>query len=120
MAAHGLSLVVASGGYSSIWCGGFSLWSPLLLWSMGSRACGLNRDLLRPGVEHASPVLPGRFLTTGPPGESSASFLQKAFLCPRAQQVRADLFVSLMRDRSDKRRVSGAHNLSQSAVIPSV
>ena len=25
VAAHGLSLVVASGGYSSLWCAGFSL-----------------------------------------------------------------------------------------------
>ena len=31
-----LSLVVASGGYSSLWCMGFSLWW-LLLWSAGSR-----------------------------------------------------------------------------------
>ena len=32
-----LSLVVASGGYSSLWCAGFSLRWLLLLWSMGSR-----------------------------------------------------------------------------------
>ena len=35
--ACGLSLVVASGGYSSLWCAGFSLWWLLLLQSMGSR-----------------------------------------------------------------------------------
>ena len=38
IAAHGLSLVVASGGYSSLRCTGFSLQWLLLLRSMGSRA----------------------------------------------------------------------------------
>ena len=118
VAAQGL--VVASGGFSSLRCVSFSLWPLLLLWSMGSSAHGLNMDLLRPGVEPVSPVLLGRFLTTRPPEKSSASFLQKAFLCPTAQQLRADLFISLMRDRSDKRTVSGSHNLSQFAVIPSL
>ena len=37
LAARGLSLVVASRGYSSLRCMGFSLWWLLLLWSMGSR-----------------------------------------------------------------------------------
>ena len=37
VAARGLSLVVASGGYSSLWCVGFSLRWLLLLWSTGSR-----------------------------------------------------------------------------------
>ena len=38
---HRLSLVAASGGYSSLWYMGFSLpW--LLLWSKGSRAHGLH------------------------------------------------------------------------------
>ena len=42
IAAHGLSLVVASGGYSSLWYTGFSLqW--LLLWSMGARAHRLQQ-----------------------------------------------------------------------------
>ena len=36
---------------------------------MGSRARGLNRDLLRPGVEPASPILSGKFFTTEPPGK---------------------------------------------------
>ena len=35
-----ISLVVASGGYSSLRCAGFSLWWLLLLWSMGSRHAG--------------------------------------------------------------------------------
>ena len=37
-----LSLVVASRGYSSLWCAGFSLWWLLLLWSMGSRRVGFS------------------------------------------------------------------------------
>ena len=37
VAARGLSLVVVSGGYSSLWCVGFSLWWLLLLRSTGSR-----------------------------------------------------------------------------------
>ena len=40
VAAHGLSLVAASGGYSSLLCAGFSLWWLLLLQSMGSRRVG--------------------------------------------------------------------------------
>ena len=49
VAVRGLSLVAAGGGYSSLWCAGFSLWWLLLLQSMGSRhagsvvvACGLQ------------------------------------------------------------------------------
>ena len=38
--ACGLSLVVASGGYSSLWCTGFSLQWLLLLQSMASRHAG--------------------------------------------------------------------------------
>ena len=37
-----LSLVVASGGYSSLWCAGFSLRWLLLLRSTGSRRAGFN------------------------------------------------------------------------------
>ena len=40
--ARGLSLVVASGGYSSLWCAGFSLWWLLLLQSTGSRHTGFS------------------------------------------------------------------------------
>ena len=39
---HGLSLVAASGGYSLLWCAGFSLWWLLLLRSMGSRCAGFS------------------------------------------------------------------------------
>ena len=41
-AAHGLSLVAASGGYSSLWCAGFSLWWLLLLQSTGCRRAGFS------------------------------------------------------------------------------
>ena len=40
--AHGLSLVEASRGYSSLQCVGFSLWWLLLLRSMGSRCMGFS------------------------------------------------------------------------------
>ena len=42
VAAHGLSLVAASGGYSSLWCAGFSLQWLLLLPSAVSRHSGFS------------------------------------------------------------------------------
>ena len=42
VAVHGLSLVVASGGYSLLWCTGFSLRWPLLLQSTRSRRVGFS------------------------------------------------------------------------------
>ena len=42
VAARGLSLVVASRGYSSLRCAGFSLWWLLLLRSTGSRCTGFS------------------------------------------------------------------------------
>ena len=42
VAAHGLSLVAASGGYSSLRCAGFSLRWLLLLRSTGSRHVGFS------------------------------------------------------------------------------
>ena len=42
VAVHRLSLVAASGGYSSLRCAGFSLRWLLLLWSMGSRHTGFS------------------------------------------------------------------------------
>ena len=42
VAAHGLSLVVASGGHCSLRCMGFSLRWPLLLRSTGSRHAGFS------------------------------------------------------------------------------
>ena len=42
VAVRGLSLVAASGGYSSLQCAGFSLRRPLLLRSTGSRLTGFS------------------------------------------------------------------------------
>ena len=91
---HGLSLVVASGGYSFLRCAGFSLWWLPLLQSTGSRcvgfsSCGLQAlecrlssccsqayllhgmwDLPGPGLKPMSPALAGGFLTTAPPEKS--------------------------------------------------
>ena len=50
IAAHGLSLVAASGGYSSLWCVGFSLQWLLLLWSTGSRHMEFNNCGTRASV----------------------------------------------------------------------
>ena len=76
-----LSLVVASGGYSTLRGAGFSLRWLLLLRSMGSRhvgfsSCGTRAQLLHgmwnlpgPGLEPVSPAMAGGFLTTAPPGK---------------------------------------------------
>ena len=88
-----LSVVVVSGGYSSLWCAGFSLWWLLLLRGTGSRHAGFSScghglsscvtraqllcgmwDLPRPGFETVSPVLAGGFLTIVPPGKPSLLF----------------------------------------------
>ena len=85
VAVHGLSLVVAKGGYSLLRCTAFSLRWLLLLRSMGSRctgfsscgmlalerrlsSCGAQAQLLRsmwdlpgPGLEPMSPALAGGF-----------------------------------------------------------
>ena len=42
VAARGFSLVATSGGYSSLWCAGFSLRWLLLLRSMDSRRAGFS------------------------------------------------------------------------------
>ena len=97
VAARGLSLVEASGGYSSLRCTGLSLRWLLLLRSMGSRrtgfsscgswalehrfsSCGARAQLLHgtwdppgPGLEPVSPALAGGVLTTAPPGRSHDS-----------------------------------------------
>ena len=104
VAARGLSLVAASGGYSSLRCAGFSLRWLLLLRSTGSRrvgfsscgsralecrrsSCGSRAQLLRGmwdlpgrGLESVSPALAGGFLTTAPPGKSLPYSLDRAFL----------------------------------------
>ena len=86
VAAHRLSLVAASRGYSSLWCMGFSLqW--LLLLSTGSgrtgsvvvahrlscsAACGIFLDQ---GSNLCPLHWPAGSLTTAPPGKSHISFL---------------------------------------------
>ena len=42
VAVRGLSVVAASGGYSSLWCAGFSLLWFLLLRSTGSKRVGFT------------------------------------------------------------------------------
>ena len=94
VAVHGLSLVSARGGYSSLRCSGFSLQWLLLLQSTGSRQAGFSScgsravelrlsswgaqawllrgmwDLTGPGLEPVFPALAGGFLTMVPPGKS--------------------------------------------------
>ena len=101
---HELSLVAASGGYSSLQCAGFSLRWLLLLWSMGSRctgfssfgsravehrlsSCGARAWLLcgmwglpGPGLEPVSPALAGGFLTTTPPGMPNRYILNECLV----------------------------------------
>ena len=96
-----LSVVAASGGYSSLQCVGFSLRWLLLLQSMGSRhagfhscgsralecrlsSCGARASLLhglwelpRLGLEPLSPASAGGFLTTVPPGKPFPPFKNK-------------------------------------------
>ena len=52
VAAHGLSLVVVRGGYSSLRCAGFSLLWLLLLRSTGSRRAGFSSCSMR-AIERA-------------------------------------------------------------------
>ena len=85
VAVHRLSLVVASGGNSSLRCVGFSCYEA---WALGTRAsvvvaqklssCDSRAsllcfmwDLLGPGIEPVSPALAGGFLTTAPPDRKS-------------------------------------------------
>ena len=99
VAARRLSLVAASGGYSSLRCTGFSLRWLLLLRSRGSRhmgfsscgsralerrlsSCGARAQLLHgmwdlpgPGLKPVSPALAGGFSTTVPPGKSLSAFI---------------------------------------------
>ena len=94
VAVRRLSLVAASGGYSSLRCAGLSLrWLPLL-WSTGSRCAGLSNcvsralehrlssrgtcaqllrgtwDPPRPGLEPVFPALAGGLPNTAPLGKS--------------------------------------------------
>ena len=105
-AAQGLSLVVASRGYSSFRCTGFSLWWLLLLQStavgVGFRSCGLQAWLLHDtwdppalGIELVSPALPA-FPSTVPPRKYDSHFLNEeteAFIqgCTANKQQNHDL-----------------------------
>ena len=89
---HRLSLVVASGGYSSLRCAGFLFLWLLLMRSTGSRhasfsSCGTRAQLLRgmwdvpgPGLEPMSTALAGRFSTTAPPGKSPQAYFLEAVM----------------------------------------
>ena len=86
LVAHGLSLIVMSGGYSLLWCMGFSLHWLLLSQSTVSRCLGFSScgiwaqllhgmwNLLEPGIEPRSPALVGGFLSTVLPGKSQNIF----------------------------------------------
>ena len=84
VAPCGISLVVASEASLQLWCMNFLLLRLLLLWSTGSRACGLSSCGVWgppwPAIEPLSPALLGKFLTTGPPGKPRKSFLNYNFL----------------------------------------
>ena len=88
VAARRLSLVAASGGYSLLWCVGFSLWWLLLLRSTGSRStgfssCGARAQLLcgmwdppGPGLEPVPPGTGRRILNRSATREIPISFLK--------------------------------------------
>ena len=87
VAVHGLYLVAGSGGYSSLWCTGFSLLWLLFLQSRGSgrvgsvvvahrpscsAACGILSS--GPWIKPTFPASAGGFVTTVPPGKSLPCF----------------------------------------------
>ena len=96
VAVLGLSLVVVSGGYSTCCMWASRCGCPLLLQSMGPRACRLQQlqrllssraqaqclwlhsmwDLSRSGTEHVSLALAGGFFTTKPPGKPIVNILK--------------------------------------------
>ena len=78
--AHGLSLVVHCGGYSSLRCTGFSLRWFLLLCTLGSRACRL-KQLRLPGSRVQAQQLWCRGLVALWHGESSLTGDRTLVLC---------------------------------------
>ena len=66
IAAHGLSLVAASGGHSSSRCVGFSLSRPLLLRSTGSRRAGSVIVAHGPSCSAACGIFPDQGLNLCP------------------------------------------------------
>ena len=110
IAVCGSYLVAASGGYSSLWCTGFSLRWPLLLQSMGSRNAGLvvvahrvqsagsAAVALGPSCSPACGILLTQGLnpcplhwhvdsTTVPPGKPCVQFLTLCLLHPFTAQI---------------------------------
>ena len=63
---RGLSLVVASGGHSSLWCVGFSLSRPLLLRGTGSRHAGSVVAAHGPSCSAACGIFPDQGLNPCP------------------------------------------------------
>ena len=97
IAACGLSVVAASGGYSSLWCTGLGTRASVFV-AYGLSSCGLQAlecrlsscvawalllcstwDLPGPGLEPVSPALAGGFLTTAPPGKPRWKIFQFQF-----------------------------------------
>ena len=117
VAARGLSLVAASGGYSLLQCAGFSCCGARALGVLASAvaACGLSSsgrqalerrlsscgawawllrsmwDLPRPGIVPVSPAVAGGFLTIAPPGKSR----KVNGFCPLGSQQRISAFRSI-------------------------
>ena len=58
VSVRGLSLVVASGGHSSLRCADLSLWQPLLLRSTGSRCAGSVTVAHGPSCSAACGIFP--------------------------------------------------------------
>ena len=85
-AACGLSWLweqglLSSCGVGASHCSDFSCFRAQALGCVGFSSCGAwaqvlygTRDLPRPGIRHVSSALPGRFLTSGPPGKSYPTF----------------------------------------------
>ena len=86
----GFFLVLASGGYSSLQCSGFSLqW--LLVEAPGLQSAGSAADMHRltcssahgifwPGIEPVSPALTGGFFTIGPPAKCPMTIIGRSIL----------------------------------------
>ena len=126
----GFLLLVASGGYSSLRCVGFSLRWLLLLRSPGFRCTGFSScgtralehrlsscgaraqllrgmwDLPRPGIEPVSPALAGGFLTIAPPGKPTCVLL-KFYQLLRSRDLICFLYTGLTFPLG---RVPRAHN----------
>ena len=111
---------MASRGYPSLRCAGFSLWWLLLLRSTGSRHMGFSScgpqaqqlwrmglvasrhvvrgmwDLPGPGIEPVSPALAGGFLTNAPPGKLPVHLsLNDTTVCPGIHGTNLGVFLNI-------------------------